>query len=190
MDAKKAGLEQILMPIRKAQYGSLPFVAASPEKILDAIAQTAFNSLGVYGNCCRSTLWAVQIHLRKEESATLRASSVLAGGICGTGETCGAVLGGMIAIGEALGSDDFRDLGAYELANAKVREFLDQIRTRYTSSRCHAIQTAVMGWCCDDPSKAARWTQEGGPLACAGVCATAAHKAAAIILACQASATT
>ncbi len=190
MDAEKAGLEKIWMPIRKAQYGSLPFVAASTEKILDAIAQTAFNSLAVYGNCCRSTLWAIQTHLRMEASATLRASSVLAGGICGTGETCGAVLGGMIAIGEALGSDDFRDLESYERANANVREFLQKIQERYSSSRCHAIQTSVMGWCCDDPSKAEQWTEAGGPLACAGVCAEASRYAASIILAYQSSLST
>ena len=185
MASRKDNLEQVWMPARTARYDDLPFVAASRDKILDAIAQTAFTSLGVYGNCCRSTLWAIQIHLRNEEAATLRASAVLAGGICGTGQTCGAVLGGLMAIGEALGPEDFRDVDSYQSANAKAKEFLDSIRDLYGSSSCFDIQRAVMGWCCDDPAKAAEWVQAGGPTACAGVCAQAARAAAAIIMACQ-----
>jgi len=182
MKPQETGLEKGWMPTRVAKYDVLPFVASSEEKILDAIAQAAYTNLGVYGNCCRSTLWAVQIHLRKEEAATLRASTVLAGGICGTGQTCGAVLGGLIAIGEALGSEDFRDVDAYQSANAKAKEFLDHIRELYSSSCCFDIQKAIMGWCCDDPSKAEKWVSEGGPTACAGVCAQAARQAAEIIL--------
>ena len=185
MKPQKANLEQGWMPPRIGQYDVLPFVAASEEKILDAIAQTAYTSLGVYGNCCRSTLWAIQIHLRKEEAVTLRASAILAGGICGTGQTCGAVLGGLIAIGEALGPVDFRDIDTYQSANVKAKEFLDHIRDLFGSSSCFDIQRAVMGWCCDDPTKAAKWVKEGGPIACAGVCAQAARRAAAIIMTCN-----
>jgi C_GCAxxG_C_C family probable redox protein len=154
----------------------------SEEKILDAIATQAFDSLDVYGNCCRSTLWAIQTHLQEEERATLRASSVLAGGICGTGQTCGAVLGGLIAIGESLGPEDFRDAASYQFANANAREFVDEIRDTFGSTNCYDIQKAVMGWCCDDPSKAEAWQESGGPMACAGVCAEASRRAAAIIL--------
>lgn len=187
MEPRKDNLEQGWMPARTARYDDFPFVAASRDKILDAIAQTAFTSLGVYGNCCRSTLWAIQTHLRKEELATLRASAVLAGGICGTGQTCGAVLGGLIAIGEALGPEDFRDVDSYQSANARAKEFLDHIRDIYGSSSCFDIQRAVMGWCCDDPAKAAAWVKAGGPTACAGVCAEAARTAAGIVLAHQSS---
>lgn len=188
MEAQKVNLEQRWMPSRTERYDVLPFVMASREKILDAVAEAAFTNLGVYGNCCRSTLWAVQTHLRAEQSATLRASAVLAGGLCGTGETCGAVIGGLIAIGEALASADFRDTDSYAAANARAKEFLDYIHSLFGSSRCYGIQTAVMGWCCDDPAKADQWVAEGGSTACASVCAQAARQAAAIILTAQATA--
>jgi len=186
-DGQKAKLVQPWAPERIAEYDALPFVPATREKILDAIAQSAFTSLGVYGNCCRSVLWAIQTHLRKEDAATLRASAVLAGGICGTGQTCGTVLGGLMAIGELLGAEDFRDLASYELANAKAKEFADRMREIYGSTNCFEVQEAVMGWCCDDPDKAAEWLEAGGPTACAGVCSQAAQLAAAIILDHQAS---
>jgi len=151
--------------------------------MLDAVSWLAFSNLCVYGNCCRSTLWAIQTHRRKEEPATLRASAVLAGGLCGTGETCGAILGGLIAIGEAAASQDFTDLATYEAANKKAKRFLEELTAIYGSTRCFAIQKAIMGWACDDPSKAQAWQEAGGPVACAGVCAEAARHAAAILLA-------
>jgi len=182
MDEARAGLQKNWGPTRAAQYDVYPFVAASREKILDAMAQTAFSSLGVYGNCCRSTVWAVQLHLRREAAPVLRASSVLAGGLCGTGETCGAVLGGLLAVGEALGAEDFRNQAAYEAANGSARDFLERIKDSFGSTRCYDIQRAIMGWCCDDPAKAEEWIKAGGPIACAGVCARAAREAGAIIL--------
>jgi len=185
IDHAMAGLERRWMPTPKAGK-TLPPV--SREKILDAIAVQAFDSLDVYGNCCRSTLWAIQTHLRKEEPATLKASSVLAGGICGTGQTCGAVLGGLIAIGEILGSENFRDVASYQSANARAKEFVDGIHETFGSTCCFDIQRSVMGWCCDDPTKAAEWQEAGGPLACASVCAEASRRAAAIILSAQSAA--
>ena len=186
-DGQRANLEQAWIPRRTADYDTLPFVPATREKILDAIAQSAFTNLVVCGNCCRSVLWAIQTHLREEEPATLRASAVLAGGICGTGQTCGTVLGGLMAIAESLASDDFRDLDAYELANASAKGFADRVHATYGSTNCYEIQETMMGWRCDDPGKLEAWVQAGGPMACAGLCAQVARLAAAIILDCQAS---
>lgn len=178
---ERVGLEHVWMPARQASADPAA-PPGSPEKILDAVAWSAFASLATYGNCCRSTLWAIQTHRRREEPATLRASAVLAGGVCGTGETCGAVLGGLLAIGEAVAPDDFSDLRAYAKANEKAKRFIDLIRARYGSTRCFEIQKAIMGWSCDDPGKAAEWQAAGGPTACAGVCAEAARCAARILL--------
>jgi C_GCAxxG_C_C family probable redox protein len=180
---KTRGLGQQWRPRREATYGEFPFVAATREKIVDAIAETAFTSLGVYGNCCRSVLWAVQIHLRRENASILRAGSVLAGGVCGSGKTCGAVIGGMIAVGEALASADFGDLERYRIANAAAAEFVERMRDVYVSTDCYDIQTAVMRWCCNEHAKQEERTAAGGPTACAGVAAEGARLAAKIILA-------
>jgi C_GCAxxG_C_C family probable redox protein len=182
MQRWKDDLEQQWQLKREAEYETPSSMLATREKILDAIAQSAFSNLSAYGNCCRSTLWAIQTHLRREEAGTLRASAVLAGGICGLGETCGAVLGGMLAIGEATASEEFRDLATYQAANAAARRFIEDIRERYGSTRCYEIQDRLMGWRCDDPSKARRWIDQGGLTACAGLCAGAASLAAGIIL--------
>lgn len=186
MEERMTNLEKGWSPKRCGVYDVFPSVPATRDKILDAIAQMAFANLGVYGNCCRSTLWAVQVHLRCEDPALLRASSVLAGGICGTGETCGVVLGGLMAIGDALGSEDFRDLDACTRAAKAAREFVDRIREHYGSTRCHDLQEAMLGWRPEDPSQAEEWFVEGGATACSGLCAEAARSAAGIILDCRA----
>ena len=158
----------------------------SPEevrlKLLDVIAKSAFNNLRAYSNCCRSTLWAVQTHLRLPDTGTIQASSAMAGGIAGTGETCGCVLGGLMIIGQALGSDGYheveRDVVARASAEAFVESFLDVIG----STRCYGVQEALVGWVCDDVSKTQAWREANGPIGCAAVCGLAARLAADLIL--------
>lgn len=182
MEAWRDSLEARFMPVREAVYDIITSPPATREKILDAIASDAFTSLQVYGNCCRSTVWAIYTHLRRHEPAILRASAVLAGGIVGTGETCGAVLGGLIVLGESLAIDDLTDQEQYARANAAAKRFIDGMLDRYGSTRCHLVQKAIMGWCCDDPSKAQAWQDADGPTACASVCAAAARLAASLLL--------
>ena len=170
------------MPRRGGDYGARPAVPGAREKLLDAIAEMAFRNLAVYGNCCRSTLWAVQIHLRGEDPGTLRASAALAGGIAGTGQTCGAVLGGLIAVGQFLGSDEFRDVETNQTASVAAKTLVQNLHALYGTTNCYQIQEALMGFRCDEPSKLQRWRDEGGPTACAAVCAQVARRSAAIIL--------
>jgi len=178
----KEELESSWMPRRRGDYDARPAIPGEREKLLDAVAEMAFGNLAVYGNCCRSTLWAVQTHLRSEDAGTLRASAVLAGGIAGTGQTCGAVLGGLIAIGQFLASDEFRDVETNQRAAASARTLVQELHSLYGSTNCYEIQEALMGFRCDQPSKHSRWLEEGGPTACASVCAQVARRAAAIIL--------
>ena len=156
--------------------------AQASGKYLDAIAVSAFDNLRTYSNCCRSTLHAVQFHLRLPDIGSLKASAALAGGIGGTGETCGAILGGLMAIGLFLGSDDPRDENTQERARQAAKRFVKQILDRYGSTRCHELQEALIGWRLDDPARMEDWRAAGGPIACATICAEAARDAAAIIL--------
>ncbi len=173
---------QIWGPNEFAAHSSEPTPEEVRLKLLDVIAKSAFNNLRAYSNCCRSTLWAVQTHLRLPDTGTLQASSTLAGGIAGTGETCGSVLGGLMAIGQALGSDGYhkveRDAHAKAAAKAFVQSFLETVG----STRCYSVQEALVGWRCDDASKTEAWHEANGPIGCAAVCGFAARCAAEEIL--------
>jgi len=152
------------------------------ERVLDAIAQTAFTNLRTYSNCARSTLWALQTHLCFPDAAALRAVSALAGGIGGTGETCGAVIGALSAVGLRLGSDAPHDAEAREVVARAVRRVVDELIALYGTTRCYGIQEHLIGWACDDPSKEEAWREARGQVACATVCAEAARITARVIL--------
>ncbi len=149
---------------------------------LDAIAKTAFNNLRAYSNCSRSTLWALQTHLHLDGADALKAATTLAGGIGGTGETCGAVLGALMGIGLGLAPLEATDLAAQQVARTVAGEFVRRFTDRFGSTRCYDVQEAIIGWRNDDPSKASEWRAAGGPIACASLCAEAARIAAALIL--------
>ena len=159
---------------------------ATPEearlKLLDVIAKSSFNNLRAYSNCCRSTLWAVQTHLRLPEESTLQAGAALAGGIAGTGETCGSVLGGLMAIGQAMGSDGSHDVERDTRAEAAAKAFVESFLETVGSTRCYGVQEALVGWRCDDPSKEKAWREANGPIGCAAACGFAARLAAEKIL--------
>jgi hypothetical protein len=87
-----------------------------------------------------------------------------------------------MAIGDALACEEFTALDAYGDANEAARAFVGAVQKAYGSTDCYDIQRAMVGWCCDDPSKAERWVEAGGLTACAGLCAQVARTAAAIIL--------
>jgi len=170
-------------PHEQAAYDGSTDPSEAHAKRLDAIAKTAFNNLRAYSNCCRSTLWALQVHLQLDSSDALKASASLAGGIGGTGETCGAVLGALMGIGLALGSSDPNDLESAAAAKEASRRFVTRFTERFDSTRCFGVQEATVGRSCDDPSRVAEWHVAEGPVACAAACAEAARIASDLILA-------
>ncbi len=173
---------QIWGPEEWAAYDATSSHLETQNKLLDAIAKSAFTNLRSYSNCCRSTVWAVQTHLRLPGDELLRASSTLAGGIAGTGETCGSVLGGLLAIGLALGSDGYHDRSQDADAQAAARAFIEAFLATMGSTRCYGVQEALVGWVCDDASKVEAWRDANGPIGCAAVCGFAARLAAKQIL--------
>jgi C_GCAxxG_C_C family probable redox protein len=169
-------------PHERASYDGSADPAEMRAKRLDAIAKAAFNNLRAYSNCCRSTLWALQTHLRLDGPNVLNAATTLAGGIGGTGETCGAVIGALMAIGLGQGSSGLEDLASDRRAREASRRFVERFIERFGSTRCYEVQEATVGWRCDGPSRTTEWRKAEGPVACAAVCAEAARIAADLIL--------
>jgi len=167
---------------REAVYDVPGARAATRERILDVVARSAFDNLRAYSNCCRATLWALDTHLHIADREALRATTTLAGGVAGSGETCGALLGALMAVGFALAADDVTDLDADKAVREAGKRCVARFRELLGSTRCWEVQETVVGWRCDDSSKDDAWKAAGGGLACAAVCAEAARIAAAVIL--------
>lgn len=158
------------------------------EKILDIIAKTAYNNDRAYEGCTRSVLAALieHLHLSSYEGTkeVIKASSALAAGVCRMGETCGALTGGIMAIGLVEGSDKLEDFDAYKRAMESSYKLYNRFKKIYGTTRCFEIQKKVLGRQYDFKKEEDRepWYKEGGLDKCPMVCANAARLATEIIL--------
>jgi hypothetical protein len=93
-----------------AIYLSRDISPGSKAKLIDAVSISAYNNDRAYEGCARCVLAAINEHLRltPEEgfNECIKASTALAAGVARMGETCGALLGGIMALGLEFGSED------------------------------------------------------------------------------------
>jgi C_GCAxxG_C_C family probable redox protein len=116
------------------------------EALLQRVAETARESEIKYWGCSQAVLYAIQTHLGLESSDTFRAASALAGGIAGNREACGALIGGVLAIGLAYGRQGYEDgkiaLEQPEMVEctARAKEYCDRFREQFGGLRCSEVR--------------------------------------------------
>jgi C_GCAxxG_C_C family probable redox protein len=169
-------------------YNAKGISPGAREKILDIISKSAYNNDRAYEGCTRSVLAALieHLHLSSCEGAkeVIKASTALAGGVCRMGETCGALTGGIMAIGLATGSEKLEEFDAYKKSMENSYKLYNRFREIYSTTRCFEIQEKVLGRHYDFKKEedGIAWYKDGGLDKCPMVCATAARLAAEIIL--------
>ena len=117
-------------------------------ELLKRIEESASYNESVYHGCCRSVLKALQIHFGLENDVAIKASTALGGGVARTGEGCGALLGGLMAIGLAYGPDameDTRTSAAYQKTMDCGMKLSDRFKKEFGSIRCHEVQKKLFG---------------------------------------------
>ena len=160
----------------------------SKAKLIDAVSISAYNNNRTYEGCARCVLAAVNEHLRvappEDVKASIRASTALSAGVARMGETCGALLGGIMALGLEFGADDLRLFDRYADAMRISRELFLLFRDRYGTVKCTDIQEKLLGRRYNFFKEEDRdaWYKEGGLEKCPSVCAAAAGLTAEIIL--------
>ena len=97
-----------------------------------------------------------------------KAGSALAAGVAKRGETCGALLGGLIALGIVTAKEDFGDAGA--LANSMGLGFrlARLIEKELGSTNCAEIQKSKLGKSYNfaDPNQYKEFVADGGYVEC------------------------
>jgi C_GCAxxG_C_C family probable redox protein len=176
-------------PKEMAMYDARSEKPASRKKILDIVAKAAYDNDRAYEGCTRSVLAALQFHLQLSRSdeayeGALRASTGLAAGIARSGETCGALVGAIMAIGLAAGTSHLADFDGYLRTMEAARNVFGKFQAHFGTVKCSEIQSRLLGrrydfWKAED---AEAWYKEGGLDACPGVCAVAARIGAEVIL--------
>ena len=149
-----------------------------------------------YGGCAQSVLGALQDEFGIGNEESFKASTVLSGGIARQGETCGAIIGALSALGLVIGRILIEDTEAYRAMTKPATElrarFMKGIKKQFKLSEdldntlCRHIQERVLGRSFDLASEKGyqAFLDAGGhsEFGCPKVCEIAAGVAAEKIL--------
>ncbi|MBS7630128.1 C_GCAxxG_C_C family protein [Candidatus Bathyarchaeota archaeon] len=105
--------------------------------------------------CSQSVLLALQEGLMIGDLEAFKAATVLSGGVARRGETCGAILGGLMALGLAYGRERMENTNQYvkacKVADEICRDFQKQLEKEFGfkkplgSMLCREIQEMIYG---------------------------------------------
>lgn len=145
-----------------------------------------------YSGCSQAVLLALQEGLGVGDLESFKAATVLSGGVSRRGETCGALLGALMALGLVRGRESIEDTPSYVEAMGIGDEICGAFQRRVeeefgfpeplASTLCAEIQTGIYGRSFDirDPGERELFLEAGGHSdeGCYKVCGIAAEVAA------------
>ncbi len=134
------------------------------------------------GNCAQTSFVVLQEEFDLEGDQILRALTPFPG-IALRGETCGAVIGSLMALGLEFGRDDLSDWRGYIGSLPSARRFCTQFEEENGSTDCASILEKRLGRNYDlaDKTEALEYASSGGPDACSEVVASAVQIASEAI---------
>ena len=149
-----------------------------------------------YSGCSQSVLGALQEEFKIGDIDSFKAATVLSGGIARRGETCGAIVGALMALGLVMGRDQMEDTDQYRTAMEPALEMCQSFQTELKlqfgiegeigSTLCRDIQEKLYGRPFDltNPEELQAFLDAGGHSdeGCPKVCGIAAQVAARKIL--------
>ena len=156
-------------------------------QLIKTIEKMARNNEIKYWGCSQATLGALQRYLKIGDGGAFRAATAFAGGIASNREACGAVVGGVMAIGLVygraryeIGKIGIEQVDLLECA-ARAGKFCDRFRAKFGGLKCSEVRAAI-GF--DAEARVAQLTPEilREHSKCGDVAGTAAAFAAEIIL--------
>jgi len=121
----------------------------------EKVKKRAHEYLRDYGGCAQSVLGALQEELEIGSKDSFKAASMLAGGIAGQGETCGALVGALSALGIVSGRERIEDTeankDAMDAAVIITTRFKKEMKKQFalknelSSTLCRHIQENIYG---------------------------------------------
>lgn len=114
------------------------------EETLDELARKAGDYLESYGSCAQGTLLALQEQFGLGSNEVLKAATAMPG-VALRGETCGAVIGPIMALGMAFGRDKPEDYEGFLRALQAAHRFCRQFEEEFGSCMCADVQEGIFG---------------------------------------------
>jgi len=156
-------------PKETAQYDTRSERMASTGKILDRIAEAAYDNDRAYEGCAHCVLASLQDHLHlldddKAYKAVLKAGTALAAGVARRTETCGALTGAIMAVGLVEGAKRKDDAEGYVRAMKAAADVFERFKTSYGIVKCFEIQEKLFGRRYDffNPKDSEAWYKDNG----------------------------
>jgi C_GCAxxG_C_C family probable redox protein len=147
-----------------------------------SLSQRAKDLLLESGNCAQTSFAILNEEYDLGGDQVLKALTPFPG-IALRGETCGAVIGSLMALGLVYGRDDLKDWKGYIRSLPSARRFCVRFEEINGSTACSAILQEKLGRNYDlaDRVEALEYASAGGPEACAEVVARAIEVASEAI---------
>ena len=154
----------------------------SRAELLNRIEESAYNYEKTYHGCAQWVLWAIQDHLQVGNEATFRSASALAAGVALMGDSCGALVAGMMTLGLVFGRQKIEDFPQLASSFVSARTLYARFREEFGSCLCRDVMTAQIGRFYDLATEYQRFQEAGGYERCSRVVAKTARMAAELIL--------
>ena len=90
-------------------------------------------------NCAQSVFYSFCDDLHFDRNTALKIACGFGGGMGRKGEVCGAVSGGILALGIKYGRGEKDDQAARELTYMKTRQFMDQFAEKHGTCICRKL---------------------------------------------------
>ena len=122
--------------------------AEEQERLIMEIEETADKNAEKYRGCSQWALYALQQHLNLWNIDVFRAASGFAGGVGGSGELCGALSGGLLAIGFVYGRDTLEPIETSEAFNNSMErcaQLCDRFKEEFGGINCRDVQKQLFG---------------------------------------------
>lgn len=166
------------------------------EDFISQVSAKAADAESQYWGCSQAVLGALQQAFGIGDGESFRAGTILSAGVARRGETCGALIGALMALGVARGRSSMPDRQAYNRAMDDAQDVVDafksgieqhfRLSSPLQSTMCPEIQTRLYGrsFKFTEPAERVAFNDGGGhgPNGCPAVCGIAAAAAARKIL--------
>lgn len=133
------------------------------EEVFSQLEQKANEYLRTSGNCAQTSFLALKEQFGLGDGSVLKALTVFPG-IALRGETCGAVVGSLMALSLVYGRDRLDDWEGFLRALRPARRFCRRFEQEYGSTMCADILKRLFGRSFNlaDPAEAEEFEKSGG----------------------------